>query len=252
MTSATDGVTQPLVHFLDDYDLPQFTAVAAGFGTERFGFLVTPNVDHMIRYHDDPAFRGYYAAADYILLDSRLIAKIVHKTQKLDLKVCTGSDLTATLFSQVMKPDDRIVLVGGTVEQVEQLTARYGLSNVRHHNPPMGFAQDPAAVRACLEFVEKNSPFRFCFLAVGSPRQELLANELKVRGQARGLALCIGASLNFLTGVEKRAPLWMQRMALEWLFRLTQEPGRMAHRYLVRGPRILNCLRQDRIQVRQR
>jgi exopolysaccharide biosynthesis WecB/TagA/CpsF family protein len=252
MTTASEGATQPLVHFLDDYDLPEFTAVAAAFGTERFGFVVTPNVDHMIRYHDDAVFRGYYAAADYILLDSRLIAKIVRTTQKLALKVCTGSDLTATLFAQVIKPDDRIILIGGTPEQVQQLTTRYRLTNVRHHNPPMGFAKDPAAVRECLEFVENHGPFRFCFLAVGSPRQELLANELKTRGRARGLALCIGASLNFLTGVEKRAPLWMQRMALEWLFRLTQEPGRMAHRYLVRGPRILNCLRQDRIQVRRR
>ena len=243
---------QPIVHVLDDYDLSQFTDVANHYGMERFGFVVTPNVDHMIRYHDDAVFRGYYSAADYILLDSRLIARIVLTTQKMSLKVCTGSDLTATLFAQIIKPDDRIVIIGGTDEQVQLLTTRYHLANVRHHNPPMGFIKDPVATSKCLEFVEGGGPFRFCFLAVGSPQQEAIAQALKVRGRARGLALCIGASLNFLTGVEKRAPVWMQQLALEWLYRLTQEPGRMASRYLIRGPRIFNCLRHDRIQVRQR
>jgi exopolysaccharide biosynthesis WecB/TagA/CpsF family protein len=252
MIMATDGAADPVVHFLDDYDLPQFTEIAANFGTRRFGFVVTPNVDHMIRYHDDPDFRACYAAADYILLDSRLLSYIVHRTQRLALKVCTGSDLTATLFSKIITPTDRIVLIGGTVEQARKLASEYGLANIHHHNPPMGFIKDPAAVLQCLEFIEHSSPFRYCFLAVGCPQQEAIARDLKARGKASGLALCIGASLNFLTGAEKRAPLWMQQMALEWLFRLTREPARMAHRYLIRGPRIFNYLWRDRIEVRPR
>jgi hypothetical protein len=61
---------------------------------------------------------------------------------------------------------------------------------------------------------------------------------------ARGLALCVGASLNFITGTEKRAPAWVQKLTLEWLYRLLQNPRRMAGRYLVRGPRIFNYLRR--------
>jgi exopolysaccharide biosynthesis WecB/TagA/CpsF family protein len=143
------------------------------------------------------------------------------------------------------------VVIGGSTEQAGQIAAKYGLTNVRHHNPPMGFIKDPAAVEACLQFVESASPFRFCFLAVGSPQQEAIAQLLRARGTARGLALCIGASLNFITGLEKRAPLWMQRMALEWLYRLLQNPRRLARRYLIRGPRIFAHLRRSRVVLRK-
>jgi UDP-N-acetyl-D-mannosaminuronic acid transferase (WecB/TagA/CpsF family) len=126
------------------------------------------------------------------------------------------------------------------------------LRQVAHFNPPMGFIRIPEAVEACLRFVELNSPFRFCLLAVGAPQQEALAQLLKARGSARGMALCVGAALNFLTGNERRAPRWMQGLGLEWLFRLLQAPRRLAHRYLVRGPRVFAILKRARIELRRR
>ena len=98
------------------------------------------------------------------------------------------------------------------------------------------------AIEACVREVESLSPFRFCFLAVGSPQQEIVAQALKMRGIARGLALCVGASINFVTGIEKRAPPWVRRIGFEWLYRLSQNPKRLAYRYLVRGPRIFLLL----------
>jgi UDP-N-acetyl-D-mannosaminuronic acid transferase (WecB/TagA/CpsF family) len=74
---------------------------------------------------------------------------------------------------------------------------------------------------------------------------------LKVRGKARGLALCIGASINFLTGVERRAPKWMQRIGMEWLYRLVHDPVRLAKRYLVRGPRIFSLLPLAEVKIRR-
>jgi N-acetylglucosaminyldiphosphoundecaprenol N-acetyl-beta-D-mannosaminyltransferase len=115
----------------------------------------------------------------------------------------------------------------------------------------MGFIMKLEAVEECLHFVEQASPFRFCFLAVGSPQQEMLAALLRQRGIARGLALCVGASLNFLTGTERRAPLWVQKLSLEWLYRLAQNPRRLWVRYLVRGPRIFGQLRQAQVILRK-
>ena len=154
-------------------------------------------------------------------------------------------------MTQVVRSDDRLVVIGGSREQAVQLSATYGVT-ILHHNPPMGFINLSAALEECLQFVEAASPFRFCFLAVGSPQQERVAYLLKERAKARGLALCIGASLNFLTGTERRAPVWMQRLALEWLFRLLQNPRRLAGRYLVRGPRIFKYLGDMKIQLRKR
>jgi N-acetylglucosaminyldiphosphoundecaprenol N-acetyl-beta-D-mannosaminyltransferase len=244
-------ILREVVHVIDDFGLPEFTAIATNYGQDRFGYVVTPNVDHLIRYYEDPTFRAQYRAADFILMDSRFAARLVRLLKGVRLPVCTGSDLTAQLFAKVVQPSDRIVMIGGSDEQAQQLSAKYGLANLRHHNPRMGFIKDPAAVEDCLEFIESVSPFRFCFLAVGSPQQETIAQALRTRGIAKGLALCIGASLNFITGHEKRAPLWMQRMALEWLYRLLQNPKRLARRYLVRGPRIFAHLRRSRVVLRK-
>jgi exopolysaccharide biosynthesis WecB/TagA/CpsF family protein len=244
-------ILREVVHVIDDFGLPEFTAVAASFGQERYGYVVTPNVDHLIRYYEDPTFRAQYRAADFILMDSRFAARLVRLLKGVRLPVCTGSDLTAQLLASVVAPTDRIVMIGGSNEQALQLTAKYGLTNLAHYNPPMGFINDPVAVEDCLSFIESASPFRFCFLAVGSPQQEAIAQALRARGAARGLALCIGASLNFITGRERRAPVWMQKMALEWLYRLLQNPRRLARRSLIRGPRIFAHLRRSRVVLRK-
>jgi exopolysaccharide biosynthesis WecB/TagA/CpsF family protein len=168
------------------------------------------------------------------------------------VRVCPGSDLTAELFARIIGRDDRIVLIGGSDEQARALARRYGLNSLRHYNPPMGFIRDPREVGQCVEFIEACSPFRFCFLALGAPQQEVVAQRLKARGSAKGMALCIGASINFLTGVERRAPLWMQRAGMEWLYRLCQDPARLARRYLIRGPRVFSMLPTTEVLVRAR
>ncbi len=234
----------------DDYDLPRFIEVARRWGTGQYGYVVTPNADHLIRLDEEDSFQALYHDASFVLLDSRFLAKIVSATQGLALPVCAGSDLTAGLFEQVIQPDDPLVLIGCEAEQATALAARYGLKNLAHHNPPMGFSRDPAALEAALAFAEAHSPFRFCLLAVGAPQQERVAQALKARGVARGMALCIGASINFLTGAEVRAPVWMQKAGIEWLFRLLQSPKRLARRYLVRGPRVFGILRRVAISLR--
>src|SRR5262249_44189247 len=126
-----------------------------------------------------------------------------------------------------------------------ELVARCGLASPAHYDPPRGFERDPAALRAAVEFVLAH-PARFVFLAVGSPRQEILAAQIQATGRARGVGLCVGASLEFLAGAQRRAPAWMQHTDLEWLYRLTRDPRRLARRYLVDGPAILPLLLHER------
>ena len=240
----------PDTYGLDDYDLKGFIHQASRHGSGSFGFVVTPNADHLVRLRTDDMFRRFYREAAYVLLDSRLASHVLRLVRRRRFPVCTGSDLTAALFSRVITPEDSIVVVGGTRAQAEQLRLRHGLHHLAHHDPPMGFASRPEAVEECLRFIEAHSPFRFCFLALGSPQQEMLATRLKERGRARGLALCIGASINFLTGVERRAPRWMQRAGLEWLFRLGQDPRRLWRRYVAHAPQVLRVLLTGRFRLR--
>lgn len=69
------------------------------------------------------------------------------------------------------------------------------------------------------------------FLGIGCPRQEKFAYEH--RNSIKGVQLCVGAAFDFHAGTKKQAPAWMQSRGLEWLFRLTQEPGRLWKRYLM-------------------
>jgi exopolysaccharide biosynthesis WecB/TagA/CpsF family protein len=236
---------------IDDHNLDEAVRLVTTFGSDRYGYIVTPNVDHIIRHYQDSHFRALYAQAAYVLLDSRFLAHTVGLFKRQVLRVCLGSDLTTATLESVIKPLDVAILVGGTPEQAQVLKVKYGLTRLHHIDPPMNFIHDPLAVEACLREIEAASPFRFCFLAIGSPQQEIIAQKLKERGIARGLALCVGAAINFLTGIERRAPLWMQEAGLEWLYRLTKNPRRLWKRYLIRGPRIFLLLWRIELRVRK-
>jgi exopolysaccharide biosynthesis WecB/TagA/CpsF family protein len=236
---------------IDDHNLEEALQLVATFGNDRYGYIVTPNVDHIIRHHEDSHFRRLYAQAAYVLLDSRFFAHTVGLVRRQMLRVCLGSDLTTGMMNSVIKPLDATILVGGTPAQAQILRERYGLVRLRHIDPPMNLIRDPLAVEACLREIEAASPFRYCFLAIGSPQQEIIAQKLKERGIARGLALCVGASIDFLTGIERRAPVWIQEAGLEWLYRLSRNPRRLWKRYLIRGPKIFLLLWRIELRVRR-
>jgi exopolysaccharide biosynthesis WecB/TagA/CpsF family protein len=227
--------------------MPEALAWAGGRPAgARFGYVVTPNADHLVRLHRDPDTYGpLYRDAVLRLLDSRVVARLAHAMGLPAPPVVTGSDLTEAVFRGLLTPEDPVAILGAPARAVERIVARYGLRTVFHHDPPMGFDNNPAAFEAALCFVEEHAA-RFVFLAVGSPRQEKVARALVQRGRATGLGLCIGASLLFLAGEERRAPRAVQRAGLEWAWRLSQDPRRLARRYLVDSPAILGLLLQER------
>ena len=88
----------------------------------------------------------------------------------------------------------------------------------------------------------------YTFLAVGSPQQEILAARVAEVGDARGVGLCVGASIEFLTGAQKRAPRVLRYLALEWAYRLACNPRRLGRRYVVESPWGLYLVLQEAIQ----
>lgn len=201
-----------------------------------FEFVVTPNVDHLVRLGRDGVLAPLYAQAWMTVCDSRVLELLAMLSGE-SVDVTPGSDLTRILFENVIVQTEPVTIVGCDAATVAAVTQRYGLTDVRWHEPPMGLRTNPAAVAECAKFVAEN-PARFVFLCVGSPQQEMIAEACLDRGDCTGVGLCVGASLDFLGGKAERAPVWMQRARLEWLHRLACEPRRMWKRYLVDGPKI--------------
>lgn len=202
-----------------------------------FAFVVTPNVDHLVRLERDTVLATLYAQAWLTVCDSRVL-ELIGRLSGEEIHIAPGSDLTARLFDDVIDPAETLTIVGGNRSVVDAVTARYGLKDVRWHEPPMGLRDNPDAVAECAQFIAEN-PARFVLICVGSPQQELIAEACLDRGDCTGVGLCVGASLDFLGGKAERAPRWMQKARLEWLHRLVQEPGRMWRRYLVDGPKVV-------------
>jgi N-acetylglucosaminyldiphosphoundecaprenol N-acetyl-beta-D-mannosaminyltransferase len=222
-------------------------AIAARPDGAPFGYVVTPNADHLVRLSRDTALSAIYRDAWLRLLDSRVVAEMGRRCGLPVPRVTTGSDLTQLLLDRHIRRGERITIIGLRPARLPVLVERLGLASPFHYDPPMGFDADPGAMRDTVAFILAH-PARFVFLAVGSPRQERLAAAVRATGRATGTGLCIGASLDFLTGAERRAPAWMQRNGLEWLFRLSGDPRRLARRYLVDSPRVVPLLLRDRLR----
>ena len=205
---------------------------------EDFKYVVTPNVHHVVKMLDDPAtMQPLYERAWRVFCDSRVLSRLARFTGQ-SLPVVTGSDLTAHLIARAAELRLTIAIIGPTVAACAALIEKYPGLDFVVHTPPMGFIKSEHEIRRCVEFVvEKQAPL--VFLAVGMPQQEILACRIADHPQARGVGLCIGASIDFLTGKQQRAPVWVQKAGLEWLHRLLSDPRRLASRYLLECPRII-------------
>ena len=204
---------------------------------ERFRYIVTPNVHHMVRMLEEPGtLRPLYEGAWRVFCDSRVLSRLA-RASGLRLPVITGSDLTADLIVRAAKDGLTIAVVGPTGAACARLQDKYPGLKVISYSPKMGFIRSELEVRKCVDFVVK-AQAPLVFLAVGRPQQEILASRIADHPQARGVGLCVGASIDFLTGAQRRAPAWVQKVGLEWSYRLLSDPKRFARRYLIESPQI--------------
>lgn len=211
--------------------------------SEPFEYVVTPNVDHVVR-NQKLNLQYLYDDAWLSVCDSRILQKLSPIVNVRFPDVITGSDLTRTIFEKFLQSGDAITIIGCDKIQINELRTRLNEITIHHYNPPMGFIKDAVEIERAVSFVLSH-PARFIFLAVGSPQQEHLANSIKKSG-ATGTGLCIGASILFITGAEKRASKWIQNLHLEWLFRLLQNPKRLWRRYLIDNPAIFYLIFRQR------
>jgi N-acetylglucosaminyldiphosphoundecaprenol N-acetyl-beta-D-mannosaminyltransferase len=219
-------------------------------GGAPYRYVVTPNAHHVVNIHNDPErLLPVYQDAWLSLCDSRIVRALA-RFDRLRLPLVTGSDLVAALLRALDASESapmarRVLVVGPQRDAEDPLQRAYPNLDVAVLPAPDALRQSAerrrAVVRACL-----NRSWDIALLCVGSPAQELIAQELAALNCQSGVALCVGASIDFLTGRSTRAPLWLQKLGLEWTYRLCREPVRLWRRYLIESPRIFHIFMQER------
>jgi N-acetylglucosaminyldiphosphoundecaprenol N-acetyl-beta-D-mannosaminyltransferase len=212
-------------------------------GGSPYRYVVTPNSHHIVSAHEAPArLLPVYRAAWLSLCDSRIVRALA-RLERRTLPLVTGSDLVAALLATMNAYDrprmPRRILVVGPPRSVEK-PLRTAFPNLTFDimPAPAALSQNAelrlAVARACI-----NRHWDIALLCLGCPAQELIAWQLEELGCKSGVALCVGASIDFLTGARARPPLWVRRLSLEWAYRLLREPRRLWRRYLLESPKIL-------------
>ena len=204
----------------------------------RGGVVVTPNLDHLRRCARDVHFAALVAEADLVTADGMpLVWASRLQGTPLPERVA-GSNLISSLSKAAAIAGRSLYLLGGAPGTAEGaakvLTERYpGLIIAGTYCPPMGFERDTRVLGDLSNRLDAAKP-DIVFVALGSPKQELLINHLRTI-LPRGWWLGVGNSFSFLCGHVRRAPLWMQKWGLEWVHRLGQEPKRLFKRYVLVG-----------------
>jgi N-acetylglucosaminyldiphosphoundecaprenol N-acetyl-beta-D-mannosaminyltransferase len=212
--------------------------VIASLDVHHGGVVVTPNLDHLRRCRLDPDFAELVSRADLAVADGMPLVWASRLQGTPVPQRVAGSNLISSLSAAAAASSRSIFLLGGaagTAEAAGQLLRqRYpGLVVAGQLCPPIGFENDPEQIRAIGDALVAARP-DIVFVALGSPKQERLIAELRPLLPSAWW-LGVGISFSFLTGDVKRAPQWMQRIGIEWVHRLIQEPRRLFARYLIHG-----------------
>jgi len=230
-----------------------FAAVAARLAARQGFALATLNLDHLVKLRRSARFRDAYAAQDLVVADGHPVIWLSHLARS-PVQLLPGSEIVVPLAAEAARAGVPVALVGTTgpaLQAAATVLRRVvpGLDVAFCFAPPMGFDVEGVSADDLLADLSRRG-IGLCFVALGAPKQEILA--------ARGRALApdvgfvsVGAGLDFLAGTQVRAPLWVRKLSLEWLWRAGQSPSRMIPRYAACAA-LLPVLAVDAIRLRGR
>lgn len=201
------------------------------------GFVVTPNVDLLMKLQRNRAFFQAYQSAEYRICDSQIlmyVAKFLGTPFRE--KIC-GSDLFPAFYRYYSHDKDIKIFLLGAAEGVAQraqqkINAKVGREIiVQAHSPSFGFERNPAECAAIVDMVNASGATVLA-VGLGAPKQELWITKHRHLFPNVKVFMAIGATINFEAGNVSRAPRWVSDVGLEWLYRLICEPRRLWKRYL--------------------
>lgn len=202
------------------------------------GVVFTPNVDHLMKLQKDPEFFRTYLNADYRVCDSQILIYAARFLGTPLKEKISGSDLFPTFCRFHRNNEDTtIFLLGGAEGVADRARAKINSKIGREivigsHSPSFGFEKNE---QECLDIIKMVNESRATVLAVGvgAPKQEKWIDKYKHHFTHVKIFLAVGATIDFEAGTVKRAPVWMSKLGVEWLYRIYADPKRLWKRYLV-------------------
>lgn len=201
----------------------------------RCRYVVTPNVDHTVMLQHHEGLRQAYGEASLILADGHPVVFASRLLRKPLPERVPGSDLVPRLFAAARSERPLRVFLLGAAPGVGQRAAKNieqrwpAVQVVDTYSPPLGFERDDVENAHILERIAAVNP-DVLVVGLGAPKQELWVHRHRSSLRA-SVALCVGATIDFLAGEKTRAPRWIQRLGLEWCHRMLSEPRRLVKRY---------------------
>jgi exopolysaccharide biosynthesis WecB/TagA/CpsF family protein len=223
-----------------DYDEAVNCVLAAAHRGEG-GLVTAADARSIILTSEDPDLRRRMADFDLIAPDGQAVRLALNHLHRVGLrKRVSGPELLPRICKAAAEAGIGVYLFGAAPATVTRLR------DVLIEQSPVlqvvgcepGIYRDLSAdEEAALIGRMQRSGAGIVFIGLGYPRQERFAHAH--RDVLNAVQVCVGAAFDFSAGTKRRAPVWMQDHALEWLYRLVQEPGRMYRRYLISAPRFV-------------
>ncbi len=214
-------------------------------------YLTNPNVDIVIKYNSDPEFKRYYDEGALCTVDGTPImwaAKFLGTPLK---EKVSGSDLVPKVCELSNRKGYKLFFMGGRpgaadAARITLLKTLPNLKVVGTYAPPFGFEHDEAELQKISRMIKEVKP-DILFVGLGAPKQE---RWIKKYHKELGVPVCmgVGVTFEFIAGIVKRAPKWMQSAGLEWFWRLCMEPGRLWKRYLIDDTQFFWLLLKQKFQ----
>jgi N-acetylglucosaminyldiphosphoundecaprenol N-acetyl-beta-D-mannosaminyltransferase len=235
-----------------DYEAVASAVIAAA--SEVRPLAVTPIATHGIMLaHDDPELRYRLNRLDYVVPDGQPVRWALNGLHGAGLADrVAGPDLMLHVMQAAARAGLPIFFLGSTAETLARLRsaveARFPGLGVAGTRPSRFRALSPEEEHELIREIEASGA-KMVFVGFGCPRQEVWLYEFRDRLAMPLLAF--GAAFDFHAGVLKRPGRLIQRLGLEWAYRLLQEPRRLWHRYIVLGGRFVGLVARDRLSRRR-
>lgn len=202
------------------------------------GVLITPNVDHLVKLQKDEEFYNVYQQAEWIICDSKILF-LLSKLLKNSLPEAIPGSSFFTAFYEYHKnnPNCKIFLLGAAegvaVKAMERINKKVGRNIiVGAHSPSYGFEKKQDECEKLIQIVNE-SKANVLLVGVGAPKQEKWIMKYRNRMPEIDIFMALGATIDFEAGTLKRAPIFWQKIGMEWLYRCLKEPKRLFKRYFI-------------------